>query len=265
MTDFGPTAQDYARHRAGFPPPLYDELARLGVLRAPGRAVDLGAGTGTMARGLAQRGLEVTAVDIAEPLLEQAKALAEADGLNIEILEAPAEHTTLPAHSFEVVSAGQCWHWFRRDEAALECRRLLAPGGHLIIAHLDWLGGDHNVVDVTMQAMADFGTGFPDVLDLGREGIYPAWTRDLRDAGFLDLRTFSFDWDVPYTHEAWRGRVRASAAVGGRLSEGEVQRFDRSLAERLAGRPDPFLVPHRVWALVAQCPRTAALGEEPGC
>lgn len=257
MTDFGPTAQDYARHRAGFPPPLFDELARLGALRVPGRAVDLGAGTGTLARGLAQRGFEVTAVDIAQPLLAQAKALAEAEGLSIETVQAPAEATGLAAHSYEVVSAGQCWHWFRRDEAAEECRRLLAPQGHLLIAHLDWLGGQDNVVDVTMRAMADFGTGFPDVLDLGREGIYPAWTRDLRNAGFTGLRTFSFDWDVPYSHEAWRGRVRASAAVGGRLPKPEVKRFDESLAERLEGRPDPFLVPHRVWALVAQAPACA--------
>ncbi len=51
--DFGKTANDYGRHRAGFPDEFFERLKALGILRAGMRALDLGTGTGTIARGLA--------------------------------------------------------------------------------------------------------------------------------------------------------------------------------------------------------------------
>ena len=46
MVDFGPTAGDYARHRAGFPPELFNRL-EAGHWCEPGhRALDLGTGPG---------------------------------------------------------------------------------------------------------------------------------------------------------------------------------------------------------------------------
>jgi len=54
--DFGKTASDYARHRAGFPDAFFERLFSDGTVR-PGQSVlDLGTGTGTVARGLALRG-----------------------------------------------------------------------------------------------------------------------------------------------------------------------------------------------------------------
>ena len=254
MVDFGRTQQDYARHRAGFPPALFQALERRGVA-APGlTALDLGTGTGTLALGLARRGLVVTAVDVAAPLLAEARAQAEAQGLQITLLEAPAERTGLPSGAFDVVTAGQCWHWFDRPVVARECRRLLTPGGHLVIVHLDWLRVDGGVVDLTLTALADHGASFPAVTAAGVEGMYPAWTRDAREAGFVALETSSFDLDLPYSPEAWRGRIRASAAVGAVLAPAAVARLDADLAARLEGQPEVMALPHRVWALVARAP-----------
>lgn len=49
--DFGKTADDYAKHRAGFPPSLYLRLAHHGIDVAGADLIDLGTGTGTLARG----------------------------------------------------------------------------------------------------------------------------------------------------------------------------------------------------------------------
>ncbi len=76
--DFGKTASDYGRHRAGFPDDFFDRLASLGILRTGMRALDLGTGTGTIARALALRGCEVTGLDRSAPLMEQAAELDRA-------------------------------------------------------------------------------------------------------------------------------------------------------------------------------------------
>jgi SAM-dependent methyltransferase len=214
---------------------------------------DLGTGTGSLARLFAQRGCEVTGVDIAAPLIEQARRLDREAGVHIAYVEAKAEHTGLPSGAFDVVSAGQCWHWFDRPAAAREAARLLRSGGHVVIAHFDWLPLAGNVVEATEQLILLHSPAWPYA---NRAGLYPQWLTDLRRAGFADVETFSFDLDVSYAHEDWVGRVRASAPIVGSLHGEAVKVFSHELEVLLRERfaADPLVVPHRVWAVTAQLP-----------
>jgi SAM-dependent methyltransferase len=251
--DFGRTASDYARHRAGFPDELLDRLAQNGIVSAGARVADLGTGTGSLARLFALRGCEVTGVDIAGPLLEQARNLDRAAGVQIDYIERPAEATGLPSGAFDVVSAGQCWHWFDRPAAARELARLLRRGGTAVIAHFDWLPIPGNVVAETETIILSHTPTWPFA---NRAGLYPQWLMDLQAAGFCAIETFSFDVIVPYTHEAWVGRVRASAPVAGTLDGDRVLACSNELAAMLSERfpSEPLTVPHRVWAVTARPP-----------
>lgn len=247
--DFGKTAGDYGKHRAGFPLEFFWELRRHGI-GLPGQSiVDLGTGTGTLARQFALQGCTVTGIDRSENMLGQARELAAADRVTVDFRVATAEQTGLPAGVFDVVTAGQCWHWFDRTAAALECRRLLRPGGVLVIAHFDWIPLAGNVVEATERLIVQHN---PDWKLGGGAGIHPRFLARVAETGFHALHTFSFDVDTPYTHEAWRGRVRASAGIGPVLSPERVARFDAEHAALLkANFPDPMGVLHRVWALMA--------------
>lgn len=246
--DFGRTAEDYATHRAGFPPSLFAHLRALGLGLPGQRAVDLGSGTGSLARGLATQGCRVVAVDVAAPLLEQATRLAAEQGTTLEVRVARAEDTGLPTGEADVVTAGQCWHWFDRPAAAREALRLLRPAGSVVIAHFDWLPLAGNVVEATEALIRRHN---PDWTMGGGTGIYPAWPRDLAEAGFGGITTSSWDEAVPYSPESWRGRIRASAGVGATLSPAEVDAFDGELEALLARDfPGPVLaVPHRVFVV----------------
>lgn len=85
VVDFGRTASDYARYRVGFPDSFFDRLFEGGIVSAKDRVLDLGTGTGTVARGLAQRGCSVTGLDPSLALLEQAKNLDRKAGVEIQI------------------------------------------------------------------------------------------------------------------------------------------------------------------------------------
>jgi SAM-dependent methyltransferase len=251
--DFSRTAVDYARHRAGFPPELLDRLTARGIARPGARVVDLGTGTGSLARLFARHGCDVTGVDIAGPLLEQARRLDGEAGLQIAYVEGPAEATGLPSGVFDVVSAGQCWHWFDRPAAAREVARLLASTGSAVIAHFDWLPVKGNVVEATEEIILRYTPTWPFA---DRAGLYPQWLVDLHTAGFTGIETFSFDAVEPYSHEAWVGRVRASAPIAGTLNTDGVRACSQELAVMLRARfaEDPLAVPHRVWAVTAQAP-----------
>ena len=249
--DFGLTAGDYARHRAGFPASFFERLAQQGIGVAGQALVDLGTGTGALARGFAERGCHVIGIDPSVSMLETARRLSERAGLAVEYRVAAAEATGLPDACADVVTAGQCWHWFDAPVAAREVKRILRPGGAVAIAHFDWIPLRGNMVEATEQLILRHNPAWSMAYGYG---FYPRWLRDLGEAGFHDLATFSYDVYVPYSHEDWRGRIRASAGVGASLAPEQVAAFDAELAALLAERfPQPRLeVLHRVWAVVGR-------------
>lgn len=251
--DFGKTADDYATHRRGFPPSVFARLLERGIGVPGSRVVDLGTGTGSLARGFAAAGCAVVAIDVSEAMLAEARRLAAGEGVSVEFRAAPAEATGLPDGSADVVVAGQCWHWFDGPRVAAEARRLLVPGGRVAVPYFDWIPLAGNLAAETECLILDFNTRFGFA---SGSGIHPEPLRHLAEAGFTSLETFSYDEPVIYTPEGWRGRIRASAGVGASLDPEGVAEFDAALAELLAERfPGPtIVVPHRIFAIVGKAP-----------
>jgi hypothetical protein len=102
----------------------------------------------------------------------------------------------------------------------------------------------------------------PELAVRGGNGFHLDSLPQLYAAGFSGFETFSYDMDVAYSAEAWRGRIRASAGVGASLAPAEVQAFDAELARLLEESfPGNVLrVPHRVFAIIG----THAPASQPG-
>lgn len=249
-TNFGKAASDYGTFRAGFPDSFFDRLDDFGIGFAGQSVVDLGTGTGSLARGFARRGCKVTGVDADDRMLAQSRQLDEKPGIEIAYVHAKAEATGIAAGSADVVTAGQCWHWFDRPRTVAEVHRILHPGGKLVIAHFDWLPLPGNMVEATESLIRKYN---PDWNLGGGVGLYPQWIPDLNAASMRNIQTFSYDVEVPYSPEAWRGRIRASAGIAA-LDAAATEKFDADHRELLARHfPGNMLaVPHRVFAIIAE-------------
>jgi len=116
---------------------LVAEVAEL----PPGQALDLGCGEGADAIWLAERGWQVTAVDIAETALRRAAAAVAADvdvAARVAWTRADLASTPPPAGAFDLVSAQ--YFPLPRQPDHLALRGLLAavaPGGTLLVASHD--------------------------------------------------------------------------------------------------------------------------------
>nr|QZS07500.1 hypothetical protein [Micromonospora endolithica] len=120
---FGAAAADYDRYRPRYPTAALRWA--LDDLTPPARTVDLGAGTGIVARGLLALGHEVTAV---EPDPEM-RAQFEAATRGVTARAGSAESVPLPDGYADAVLVGQAYHWFDRERAHPEIARVLRAGG----------------------------------------------------------------------------------------------------------------------------------------
>lgn len=246
--NFDQTADDYRKHRAGFPESLYERLSDWQIGIGNQTIVDLGTGTGTLARGFASRGNNVIGIDPADQMVAQAREIDTELGVSVTYRIATAEDTGLQAKSADIVSAGQCWHWFDRSKASAEVMRILKPGGILLIAHFDWIPLSGNLVRVTEKLIEQHN---PEWSGGNWHGLYGQWLRDMGEAGFTNIESFSYDEAATYSPAAWRGRIRASAGISASLSPDKVSAFDLELQELLADHfpHGPYQVPHRVFAV----------------
>jgi SAM-dependent methyltransferase len=98
------------------------------VLPCQGHALDIAAGAGRLALWLAERGLDVLAVDISPAGLELISQAATERGLKVETLAADLEIEPLPLGPFDVIT---CFNYRQRDLFP-QIRQRLKDGGYLL-------------------------------------------------------------------------------------------------------------------------------------
>ena len=108
-----------------------EELRVLGDVE--GRDIlELGCGAAQWSIKLAQRGANVTGLDLSPRQLEHARRLMEEAGVDFPLIESSAEDVPLPDDSFDIVFCDQGAFNFADPRKLMpECARLLRPGGLL--------------------------------------------------------------------------------------------------------------------------------------
>ncbi|HEU4339626.1 MAG TPA: methyltransferase domain-containing protein [Planctomycetota bacterium] len=235
-------AGDYLQYRAGPPPSYYARLKEQGVGLPGQRLLDLGTGTGVLARNFARAGARVTGVDASRGQIDQAVRAAADEKLPINFRVASAESMPFDAGSFDAVTANQCWHFFDSAKALGETRRVLVRGGALVVSDFFWVAARDPVAAATEDLILKYS---------------PKWN-GYRWSGELPARpdmsheaVITYEEAVAFTRDTWRGRLRTCRAIGPALSPREVAAFDEDLRKLLEAKaPERFDVLHRIVAHV---------------
>ncbi|GAB3784173.1 class I SAM-dependent methyltransferase [Dyella agri] len=251
--DFVRGATERLRPVTEFPEVLFERLLADGNVWPGCTVLDLHCGGSNVARGLALRGCELTGIDHSAPLLAQAAELDRHAGVVVKQWRARVENADFPAASFDAITAGQCWQACERPRTLALARGWLRHGGRLLIAQYEWLPLTGNVVQDSERLILGCNPGWT---AHSSSGLHPLWLKEVAEAGFVDLRTWSQDLEVPCSHASWRKRVRASPAVAMLSDEARVQQLDVELMTMLASRHanEPMAVPYRLWVVSAATP-----------
>jgi SAM-dependent methyltransferase len=193
---FGDDAEQYDRIRPPYPAALIDLLVR----DRPAEVLDVGCGTGIASRLLLARGCDVVGL---EPDPRMA-TVARQNGVTVEA--GTIEEWDDAGRRFDLLTAGQAWHWVDPDRGAAKAAVVLRPGGRI---GLFWNQAqpDPSVRPVLEAAYARHAP------ELGRRSVlmgqrdpslYESIAGSVRRTGrFDEVEVMLFGHDVDYTSATW--------------------------------------------------------------
>lgn len=220
--------------------------------------LDVAAGTGNASIPAAQRGARVTAIDLTPELFDAGRAWAEAEGVELEWVEADAERLPFGDASFDVVmSSLGAMFAPHHQEVADELVRVCSPGG--TVGMLNWT--PEGMVGALFKLMGPFAPppppgAQPPPLWGGEDHVRELFgdrvelhtlKRDL-----LEITAFEHPHDYAEHFKALYGptiAARANAAKNGREAEFD-EAFNDFCDEWNLGTPDSARFEHEYLLVV---------------
>ena len=213
---FGSDPERYDRARPRYPDVLIERI----VAPAPGGLVlDVGAGTGILARQFQAAGCEVLGVDPDARLAE----FARHSGVEVEV--SSIEDWEAAGRQFDAVVSGESWHWVDPVAGAAKAAEVLRPGGRLAVF---WNTG---------RPPAGLEEAFAEVYRrvlpaslvarLGRRSIEAAHSAMRAKAAdgmqatgaFDEPEQWRFEWAESYTRDEWLDALQTS---GGAIPDSQL-------------------------------------------
>lgn len=122
----------YKKYRPDYSDEFIDWLYSAGGFSAESVVADIGSGTGIFTRRLLEKGSTVFAVEPNADMRKMAESSLEKYSGFISVCGS-SEAMGLDSQSVDFVTAAQAYHWFDREKFLIECRRVLRPGGKVLL------------------------------------------------------------------------------------------------------------------------------------
>jgi len=124
---------DAYRHRPPYPDEVFAILASL-LTDEPGAVLDVGAGSGDLARRIVEFAERVDAVDFSASMIEQGRRLANGDHPHLRWVYGKVEEAPL-SPPYALITAGSSIHWLDWERAFPLFRSALTPHGSLALVY----------------------------------------------------------------------------------------------------------------------------------
>ena len=217
---FSNRVENYLKYRPGYPAGVIDLLKSECGLTAASVIADLGSGTGLLSELFLKEGNKVFCV---EPNAEMRFAGERVLGKypNFNSIIGTAENTTLPDHSIDLITAGQAFHWFNRQVAQREFRRIQTADGWVVLVWNGFRVERSQLIAGYQKIVLRYGTDYKEVR---RE------LRALDLEGFFAPGSFKcarFEYQQLFDFEGLKGRLLSASYV----PEANHSNFDPMIAE----------------------------------
>jgi SAM-dependent methyltransferase len=253
---FESVAERYHAARPDYPDELFDELVAATGLPAGARLLEVGCGTGKATIPLAERGFDITALELGPQLAATARRNLAGYPL-VKVVQQAFETWQPPeGQRFDLIYAATAWHWIDPAVGYERAWHALGPAGHLAIWSASHVlpAEDRDPFFGQIQDVYDeIGEGEPPGTMFPVPGSLPT-DRDVIEGSGLFAITLAreFIWSRGYTADEY---IALLGTFSSHIAMASWQR-DRLYGEvrrRLAARPGGTLRRH--WGAVLQLAR----------
>jgi SAM-dependent methyltransferase len=206
---FGADAAAYHQARPSYPQALADRI----IAASPGRdLLDVGIGTGISAEGFRGAGGRVLGVEVDVRMAE----FARSQGFDVEV--AKFEDWDPAGRTFDIVIAGQTWHWIGPVAGATKAAQVLRPAGRLAAFWNTFQFPPdlaESLPSVYARVLPD--TPFSRGMFAGPDAYGPIFDKTadgIRQAGgFGEPEKWRIDWQRTYTRDEWLSVVPTAGGL----------------------------------------------------
>jgi SAM-dependent methyltransferase len=190
-----------------YPADVFDDIVELGGVPPGARILEIGCGTGQATLPLAQRGFQLTCVELGPDLAALARQKLSAFP-NVEVVNSSFEEWQAPAAGFDAIVGFSAFHWVDQEVRYEKSAALLREGGALAIVstqHVLPAGGDEFFV----QVQEDYEAVAPDDPKTLAGGPLPPdavgdWSDEIDASGlFRNVAVRRYLWDTLYTADEY--------------------------------------------------------------
>ena len=164
---FSSRVGNYVRFRPSYPPQVVDVLREECEFTPDSLVADIASGTGIFTRLLLANGNRVFGVEPNHKMRHAAEEYLSTHPKFVSVA-GTAEATTLAGHSLDLITSAQAAHWFDREKAMPELRRILKPGGYLVLIWNDRRVKGTAFGEDYERLVVQYGTDYTEVQRLGR-------------------------------------------------------------------------------------------------
>ncbi|MDE6149988.1 MAG: methyltransferase domain-containing protein [Ruminococcus sp.] len=227
--DWGRTSSDYAKYRDIYPKEMYDKILSWNLCTYDCKVLDLGTGTGVFPRNMYKYGADFTGVDISENQIAQAKRLSDEHNMNIKYYVSEVEKIDFLENTFDVITAFTCFFYFDHKKLLPVIKKVLKPGGHLLIGYLAWLPFEDRIAGESEKLILKYNPNWTGAGERRR----PVDVPDIYNKYFDIVHNEYFDVQIPFSIKSWNGRIKACRGVGASLSGEEIIDFEKEHLQML--------------------------------
>lgn len=219
--DWGRTSEDYAKYRDIYPKEFYEKIVARGLCIKGQRVLDIGTGTGVLPRNMYRYGAKWVGTDISENQIRQAKKLSS--GMDIDYFTLSAENLNFPDNSFDVITACQCFWYFKHEQTVQSFYNMLKPDGSILVLYMAWLPFEDKIAAESENLVLKYSPQWSGA----RETVHQISIPDCYNEKFECVFHNEYRLKVHFTRESWNGRMKACRGIGASLTEQETASWEK--------------------------------------
>lgn len=160
--------------------------------------------------------------------IEQARILSK--DMDIKYYSQSTEDTEFPDHSFDVITACQCFWYFNHQQVMPKFLSMLKPDERILVLYMAWLPFEDEITGASEKLVLKYSPAWSGA----GETMHPIVIPDCYKENFELVYHEEYPLRVHFTRESWNGRMKACRGIGASLTEQEISLWEQEHRKLLA-------------------------------